>query len=448
MDRLIIWILWLVFLLFLCVAQSRRILLTPQFGFIACFIPQAIFMLFFVDKWDVDFSDETMFALLMSTGIFFIVSISCIWFYQRIHNPGGTMRRYRPTVSNEPIYINNTVLFSLFILNVIEIILWMYYVSILAPGGTWIEKFAYISSVGKFGDLEDKIHFPFLLNQFKNFFDASGYMMSYLLLHSIIMKNKGNRGLLLLHTVCWITNMFFSGNRGPFVTLFIMTIIQAYFIYGKSKGWRFHIKFKTLFLVAGLGVLVLCALYWTLSWFGRTSSQSLVDYLGVYLSAPLKNFDTFVREGKFGTDWVYSETFRNIINSIGRILGNSEWQRNLELPFRNINGYALGNVYTVFYCYLHDFGYVGLFGLTALMAIISQAVYLKLAYGKKQKNISIKLIVYSYMYQGILLSFFSDRFYFSICTMNMIKYLVSWWLLRIILTKIKLKKKNAAIASL
>ena len=448
MGRLIIWILWLVFLLFLCIAQSRRILLTPQFGFIACFIPQAIFMLSFVDKWDVDFSNETMFALLASTGLFFVVSMFCMWFYLRIHNSGGLMRRYRPTVIEEPIYVSNTVLAVLFGINVIEIILWLYYVSILTPGNTWIEKFAYIAHIGKFGDLEDKIRFPFLLNQMKAFCEAGGYMTGYLLLHGVIMNNKGNRVLLLLNTVCLLINMFLSGNRGPFVVLFIMTIVQAYFIYGKSKEWRFHIKFKTLFLVTGLGIIILCALYWTLSWFGRTSSRPMVDYLGAYLSAPLKNFDSFVREGNFGTDWIYSETFRRIINSFGHLLGLSEWQRNLELPFRNINGYSLGNVYTVFYCYLHDFGYAGLFGLTGLMAVISQATYLKLVYGKKQKIISITLIVYSYMYQGILLSFFSDRFYFSICTMSMIKYLLSWWLLRIILTKVKAKKKKTVFASL
>ena len=166
----------------------------------------------------------------------------------------------------------------------------------------------------------------------------------------------------------------------------------------------------------------------------------MVDYLGVYLAAPLKNFDTFVREGKFGNKLVYSETFRGLINSFGRFLGRTDWQRNLELPFRRVNGYSLGNVYTAFYCYLHDFGYPGLVGLVIMMAAISQIVFLKVVYGRKQKKISIMLITYSYMYQGILLSFFSDRFYMHVFTLNMIKYLLSWWLLRLILTKLKLKR--------
>lgn len=436
MVRLIIWIIWLVCLLCLCVALSRRVLLTPQFGFIACFIPQAVFLLFFIEKWDVDLSDETLLALIGSVTIFFVVSMFCVWFYMRVHDINQMCRR-RVTVVAEPIHLSNTVLAMLFVLNVIEIILWLYYVSKLTPGGTFIEKFAYIASVSKFGDFEDKVRFPFFLGQLKIFFDASGYMMVYLFVHSIILKYKGNRILLLLNIACWFTNMFFSGNRGPFVIIFFMAIVQGYFIYGKSKGWSFHIRFKALFCILGLGVLILCALYWTLSWFGRNFNQSMVDYLGMYLAAPLKNFDTFVREGKFGNELVHSETFRILINSFGHIFGKAEWQLNYEIPFRSINGYNLGNVYTVFYCYLHDFDYAGLYGLTALMAVISQITYLKVIYGNKQKKISILLLVYSYMYQGLLLSFFSDRFYTSLFSTSTLKYLMSWWLLRWIFTRVK-----------
>lgn len=439
MVRLIIWLLWLLFLLCLCVAQSRRILLTPQFGFIACFIPQAVFLFFFVDKWNVELSDETMVAIIGSVTIFFIVSMFYVWFYMRTHDKNA-LRQRRAAVMDEPIYLSNTLLAVLFFLNVVEIILWLYYVSKLAPGGTFIEKFAYIAHAGKFGNVEDKVRFPFFLTQLKAFFDASGYMMAYFLLHSIILKYKGNRTLLLLNIACWFTNMFFSGNRGPFVIFFFMAIVQGYFIYGKSKGWNFHIRFKTVFMVFGLGTLIFCAFYWTLSWFGRDFNQSMVDYLGIYLAAPLKNFDTFVREGKYGSDFVHSETFRVFINSLGHILGKPEWQMNNELPFRHINGYNLGNVYTVFYCYLHDFGYAGLYGLISLMAVISQTIYLKVVYGKKQNKISIRLILYSYIFQGLLLSFFSDRFYTSLFSTSTFKFLMSWWLLRWIFTRVKLGK--------
>lgn len=225
-----------------------------------------------------------------------------------------------------------------------------------------------------------------------------------------------------------------------------MAVVQGYFIYGKSKGWKFHIKFRTVFCVLGLVVLTICALYWTLSWFGRDTKQSMVDYLGGYLSAQIKNFDTFMREGRFGSEFVNSVTFRSVIDQFGRLLGKPEWQRNLDLQFRYINGYSLGNCYTALYCYLHDFGYVGLVGLITLMAVISQTVFLKMVYGKKQNKISIMLLVYAYMYQAILLSFLSDRFFINIFNLTMVKYLLSWWLLRLILTKVRLKQVRVNVS--
>ena len=47
----------------MCYILSQNVLLTPQFGLIACFIPQAIYALFYVKVWDLDFSTETMCVL-------------------------------------------------------------------------------------------------------------------------------------------------------------------------------------------------------------------------------------------------------------------------------------------------------------------------------------------------------------------------------------------------
>ena len=223
-------------LLCLCVAQSRRVLLTPQLGFIASFIPQALFLLFFIDKWSVELGDETLLALIGGVTTFFAVSIACVWAYMRTHDVNVLSRR-RAAIMDEPIYLSNTILAVLFVLNVIEIALWLYYVSRLVPGGTFVEKFAYIASVSKFGDLEDKIRFPFLLNQLKVFFDASGYMMVYLLIHSIILKNKKNRIFLILNIICWFISMLFSGNRGPFIMMFLENREAGHFIFDSRRSF-------------------------------------------------------------------------------------------------------------------------------------------------------------------------------------------------------------------
>ncbi len=439
MTRVIIWIVWLIGLLLLCVAQSRRVLLTPQLGFVASFIPQAVFLLFFVDKWDVKLSNETMLVLIGCVTLFYVVSVLCSWLYSKAHSASKQQLLRKAGILDEPIQLSRSVLIILSVLNVIVTIVWIYYIYSLAPGGSLVEKVASLAKISKFGSLEEKIRFPFILNQTKAFFDACGYMMLYFLIHGIVLGYKGNRGLLLLNLACWFIGLFTSGNRGPFVIALFVSVVLAYVIFEKSRGWAFHIRFKTLLFLLAVGILVMCALYWTLEWFGRKSNDSMVDYLGVYLAAPLKNLDTFIREGKFGSDLIHAETFRNIVNSAGRILGKPEWQMNADLPYRSVHGYGLGNVYTCFYCYLHDFGYPGVIIEVALMAAVSQIIFLKTVYGRKQPKISIVTVLYAYIYQTLLLSFFYDRFYQALFSLNILKYLLSWWLLRLIFTKVKMK---------
>ena len=75
MLKLILWIIWLIFLSLMCYILSHRVLLTPQFGLIACFIPQAIYALFYVKAWDLDFSFETICVLFGGTAFFAFISI-------------------------------------------------------------------------------------------------------------------------------------------------------------------------------------------------------------------------------------------------------------------------------------------------------------------------------------------------------------------------------------
>lgn len=154
----------------------------------------------------------------------------------------------------------------------------------------------------------------------------------------------------------------------------------------------------------------------------------------------MKNLDTFIREGNFGCNLTQSETFATIITSLGKIFGRTEWQHRAELPWQYFKGYNLGNVYTCFYCYLHDGGYIGNIALVAMMAIISQCAYTQAIYGKNNNGINIATIVYSYMFQMIMLSFFSDRFYSYTFTVNMVESLISFWLLRLLLTRVRFRK--------
>ena len=76
----------------------------------------------------------------------------------------------------------------------------------------------------------------------------------------------------------------------------------------------------------------------------------------------------------------------------------------------------MGNVYTTFYSFAYDFGYLGIIVLTALMGFFSELVYEK-ALKIKESFASMLLVIYSsFISYQLVFSFFSDKFYEEVLT--------------------------------
>ncbi|KLD60505.1 hypothetical protein WP50_09840 [Lactiplantibacillus plantarum] len=93
----------------------------------------------------------------------------------------------------------------------------------------------------------------------------------------------------------------------------------------------------------------------------EVGSFSKANYLAIYFGAEIKNLDTFIQAGQFpirphGT--FGAQTFLEFNRTFGKFFGSNATVI-LDLPFQNINGLSLGNVYTTFYAFLYDFGYRG-----------------------------------------------------------------------------------------
>lgn len=281
MDRVVLWIIWLLFMFVLCMVQSKRVILTPQFGFIVGFIPQAVFLLFFVEKWKINLSDQTMYVLIGSVTLFFVIAVCYEYCYLVFHNKSRAYIMTKDAIIDRPIYVNRGVMIGLIIIRVIVLLVWLYYLGKYVQGGTLFDKFSKLTSIYKFGTIEDRIQFPFILNRMRAFTNASGFVMCYLLAHSIILKYKANRKLIYINLACWLFEMLTSGNRGPFIAAFIAAAVQGYIIWGKSKGWGTRINFKTVIYVLILGIFTVLTLYFTLNWFGRSTKLSILDYLAI-----------------------------------------------------------------------------------------------------------------------------------------------------------------------
>lgn len=439
------------FLLSLCVVVSGRILLTPQVCFVACFLPQAVFAIFFVEQWGIEFCTETVLILFSGTGLFFILSLLFQSF--RAKYKISLYRRNSLTIqsqekkyfqSDREIKIEAWKLYVLLAVQVGSLFLTVYYLMTNVAGANILMKIAAVNNANKFGDANDFIIMPQWVSWPKEFCRYSSYLTGYLLFHSIIFKYKQHKVLLVANILMSMIIILTSGGRMGVVSFIVAQVIMIYFFWGIANHWRVRVKIKLIIEIVVVGVLVLAIFQQLSFWVGRGSEREIdfIHYLGVYIAAPLKNLDTFIREGNYGNPVSNWQTLYALVNFIGRHFNMQSWIHPLDLPYRRIRGSGTGNVYTAFYSYLHDGGYVAFVIFISLQVFIAQWVFFRVIYAKSKHRINLSIVIYSYILQSICFSFFSERFYQDVVNFTFVKMLISWWLLVFFFENVKVKKES------
>lgn len=442
MIKLLTWIIWLCLLLVICIAMSKRVLLTPQLSILAGFLPQAVFAVYYVDIWDIDFSSKTMITIFGGITLYVVVSVlvgQIMLLRYRSRNNRIVEKQY---IAEEIIRISRwkLIVFLLFLLTTLVSILLFY--SAYLPGATIINKMANYAYLMKFAVSEDQIHFPIVLSGMRNICAASSFLTGYILIHSIVNKYGQHRALLLLCLLIGVLTMISSGGRMELVGFIISLVVQLYFILGKKYNWKAKLRIKAILKIILLGVVILLTFQWSLVLVGRASDRNFVDYLSNYIASPIMNLDLYIRENRFGCEFLKWDTLRPLINQLGRLLGKEKWIHTVVFQYRTANGFNLGNVHTMFFSFLHDGGITAVMIFVAIQAAVSQVIFQKAVKKPSNRGISIYIILYSYIFYLTFLGFFSERFFASVFSLNILAVLLSWSILSTFFTRMRFIHKK------
>ena len=283
-----------------------------------------------------------------------------------------------------------------------------------------------------------------LNNNLYDFCYASGFIWFYIVANNFAVSKKVDK-LPLLNLILSIAISLEKGSRGGAVTLLVAGVAMMVIIWQK-KSKRRRLKFRQILLVILIAVIVVGTFQKVGELLGRVSAADFGGYLSTYLSAPIRNLDYYINNvmgRSFSRPDVWGKmTFVRMINFLGGFLKIDSWVYELDLPFLRSNGYVCGNVYTTFYAYLYDFGVTGVIVLMILMGLISQVLYQKATKPSKRNrrySINLWIIVYSYVFYSLAFSFFSNKFYEGIVSIQFIKYLVFWAMVRYFVERTKFK---------
>lgn len=168
---------------------------------------------------------------------------------------------------------------------------------------------------------------------------------------------------------------------------------------------------------------------------GRDADFSFSEYVFTYLGAPLYNLDSVLSSSNHINNaniWG-QQSFKGLYSFFYKISGQEKnIIDNINVFNFSRNGIETGNVYTTFYPFYYDFGYIGIMPLIMVIALYYINNYKLLIQDKRQKMslINFRLFIFSYLYNDLIMLVFSNRFYGTIFDISFIKMIIIAWLLK------------------
>ncbi|MBQ8971725.1 MAG: oligosaccharide repeat unit polymerase [Clostridia bacterium] len=419
-------------LLLLSYWQNKGDLTAPSFLFSLSFLFSCVWACIYAPKWELDMHTNTFYVIFGGVLEFIVVS-------QIIHVFSNIRRRKKDWIYKQilPIEIQKGKLIAFIALEILVILATAYYL-LRSIGAANLANAIFLY---RYGDISENIRMPGMLNILRTCVNASGYWFSYVLINNLIAKKKLDLYPLVIILLA-LVNTVVVGSRGNVLYVLISMIIIYYILFHRnSANTGKQLRFRSVLISVVVLIAVVLSYQSLGNLLGRNSTANSIDYLATYCGAEIKNLDMMLQRDIFGKSKIFgAQTFINMYRWMGARLGGIDVSEiKFALSFISINGYNLGNVYTIFYPMIYDFGYQGIFFLILLMACIAQWIDERVKRSSSNHELQIVLVVYAYMANAIIFSFFSNKFYEQIFSAVFIYSLIFWGLFQLFFIRIRFR---------
>ena len=216
-----------------------------------------------------------------------------------------------------------------------------------------------------------------------------------------------------------------GGCRSEIFRVITACIFIWYFFYRINKGESFNIKpvfIKIMLLLIVVSLFFISFIYIV----GRSEAdmnlEEVITSLFIYAGAPIFNLDIYLQNPWKQVHGIFGElTFVRFISWLGMKMGDTSLIYEFDIPFLSYQNYSLGNVYTTFYPFIYDFGFLGVLVLTVIMAVVCVWLYNKVNFVRISSNrISMYVVCYAYLVNDIVMSPFAARFYETVVNVGTI----------------------------
>lgn len=442
-------IIGLIVLLYICYVVFNRELLYPPVGSVAVFLLCALIGLSRYDDWNI--SEYSGFAVLLILTGLLCFTFSSFLVYKMF--PMNTERSVLP-VQRERIEINEALLFLIVI--TLTAFDYMYYNYIVETSESVRFFGASIGVIINFvrhmggNDLE-KLPLPLYLKLLQILIGVFSTFSIFIFAHNAIFQKVKLKDFLLICIVLldFIYHLL-DGDRGHLLLYIAQFVCLYYFFCNMKTGWKININKKIIKISIRI-VLVFFPLFFILAFvvgrYGEVDNVNILervnvfDYLSIYTSSGIRNFDLFVKQPLVDRTTIFGkETFFSFNRFLYNNFGIGSYYL-VPLEFRSINGHNIGNIYTAFRRYYADFDIIGLILITTFLGTFFSWMYNKAKYYAKKGEITFYLLLYSYLVNAVFYFPIEDWFFVVNFSVNRFILYTSLYVLFYCLVKKDLKIK-------
>lgn len=430
----------LIVVLVMTYIASKKEVCSPGVLFVAPFVVMCVVALMFQKEWSFELGVNTFFVVLIGNITF------CIGTYI------GNMVKLRNCGSNCTIDSGYDISGSKYILLCLfqcfcYSVKVKYIVDFAVSNGvrrSIPRALGYYNNMLKF-TTEATVRFPSWLTLGLDACSMLGFVFACLLAHQIITKGYKQKTffLILVNFVVAFIGGSTSGGRGGSVQVAISFLCAYLILYQRKNKWIKPIPVKKL-IVIFIGLLFVAWMFFiSMTWLGRSEALLVGRYLSNYIGAQIFNLD-YLLNYTFESSVIFGqETFYPLIERLSGLLGISQWS-NFHIAYENVYaaGYNTGNVYTCFYSYVKDFGFLGVVLVPVLFGVFCQIMYRYARNTRGNEAITINLIFYSNLAYMIAFAFFADKLGSMVFTFNMAKKMVLLYVIMLYLYNFDIKKGN------
>lgn len=436
---LILITLTLVILVMINLLISKGDWFSPGVLFNLVFMIASFFCILFSDIYNLEFHLNTLIILLMGGITFTLIN----GFISKLKMKGNTYIHveYNPYIVISPVV--SWIMLFLLILYSMQMVQYVQKVAISYGGsGGLTESIGIYNYYSKFTkELQSaSVSRGWFARHLSIPCKCFNYIFMYTEIYNWVNTKKMDL-VPIVYIIIYFISSFITGSRDDGLQIISAALIYFIFFLNRKEK-RDKVPTRLIFKVGLIFVSVTVGFFAVKPLIGRSSSKALIYTIFPYLGGPLANLDYYLQQSSIRSSSIWGqETFGVLINNLGVLMGKGEWIYLLDLPYCKMNGLTTGNVYTMYYMFVHDFGYLGVIPLTLIIAMYYCYTYKLISHSKKIYSlIDLNLVIYGFLFNNLLMLMFSNKFYENVVRLAFIKNIIGLIIIKFIICNVKMEK--------